>query len=74
MTLNRLGRYEEALARLDEGLDYSADTPQAWVERGESLLALGRIDEAIASAEEALKLEVKMDEAIALKRKARAMR
>ncbi|MEM9089959.1 MAG: serine/threonine-protein kinase [Cyanobacteria bacterium P01_F01_bin.53] len=74
MALNGLGRYAEALTRLDEGLDYSAETPQVWVERGESLIALGRIDEAIASAEEALKLEVKMPEAIALKRKARAMR
>jgi len=47
--LNRLGRYEEALASLNEGLDERPDLAAAREEMGESLWKLGRVEEAIAA-------------------------
>jgi polyferredoxin/tetratricopeptide (TPR) repeat protein len=46
--LNRLGRYEQARASLDEALAERADLILAREEKGESLWQLGRKDEAIS--------------------------
>jgi tetratricopeptide (TPR) repeat protein/NAD-dependent dihydropyrimidine dehydrogenase PreA subunit len=46
--LNRLGRYEQARASLDEALAERADLILARQEKGESLWQLGRHDEAIS--------------------------
>ena len=52
--LNRLGRYEQALASLDEALAERADLNSAREERGESLWQLGRRPEAVAAWREAV--------------------
>jgi tetratricopeptide (TPR) repeat protein len=46
--LNRLGRYDEALATLDEALAERDDLILARQEKGESLWQLGRRDEAVS--------------------------
>jgi polyferredoxin/tetratricopeptide (TPR) repeat protein len=52
--LNRLGRYDEALASLDSALAERPDLIVAREERGESLWQLGRRDEAVATWTEAV--------------------
>lgn len=47
--LNRLGRYEQALASLDQALAERADLIVAHEERGESLWQLGRREEAVSA-------------------------
>jgi polyferredoxin/tetratricopeptide (TPR) repeat protein len=51
---NRLGRYEEAIASLDEALMQRDDLILARQEKGESLWQLGRKDEAVAVWTDAL--------------------
>ncbi len=53
--LNRLGRYQEALTKLDQALVARDDLILARQEKGESLWQLGRKQEAIAAWENALK-------------------
>ena len=52
--LNRLGRYEEALASLDQALAERSDLVLAREERGESLWQLGRRQEAISAWSDAV--------------------
>jgi polyferredoxin/Flp pilus assembly protein TadD len=52
--LNRLGRYNEALASLDQALAESPDLIVAREERGESLWQLGRKEDAIAAWKDAV--------------------
>lgn len=49
-----LGRYEEALAQIDEALGRSTNVADYYVQRSKILRALGRNDEAIAAAASAL--------------------
>lgn len=52
--LNRLGRYNEALASLDQALTEAPDLIAAREERGESLWQLGRKDDAVAAWKDAV--------------------
>jgi polyferredoxin/tetratricopeptide (TPR) repeat protein len=52
--LNRLGRYEQALASLDQALVEAPDLILAREERGESLWLLGRKEEAISTWSDAV--------------------
>ncbi|HZH34095.1 MAG TPA: tetratricopeptide repeat protein [Pyrinomonadaceae bacterium] len=52
--LNRLGRYEEALASLDRALLERPDLITAHEEKGESLWQLGRKDEAVSTWRDAV--------------------
>jgi tetratricopeptide (TPR) repeat protein len=54
--LNRTGRYEKALASLDEALEDRSDLILARVERGESLWQLGRRKDAVAAWSEAARI------------------
>jgi tetratricopeptide (TPR) repeat protein len=53
--LNRLGRYDQALASLDQALAVQSDLLLAREERGESLWQLGRRPEAIAAWDETVR-------------------
>lgn len=53
--LNRLGRYDQAMADLDAAITERPDLASAREERGESLWMLGRKDEAIASWKDSVK-------------------
>ena len=52
--LRMLGRYEDALAALDEALGLSPDDAWAWANRGETLRMLGRYEEALAALDKAV--------------------
>lgn len=52
--LNRLGRYEQALASLDQSLAERPDLILAQEERGESLWQLGRREDAVSSWKDAV--------------------
>ncbi len=52
--LNRLGRYEQALASLDQSLAERPDLILAQEERGESLWQLGRREEAVSAWKDAV--------------------
>ena len=54
--LNRLGRYEQALANLDQALTESPDLVVAREEKGESLWQTGRREEAVSEWREAVRL------------------
>lgn len=53
---NRMGRYDEALASLDEAIAERPDLVTAREEKGESLWQLGRRDEAISIWKDALRI------------------
>lgn len=53
--LNRMGRYEEALASLDKALEAAPDLILAREERGESLWQLGRKQESISAWSDAVR-------------------
>ena len=50
-----MGRAEDALAPLADAADLLPDDPRPWIERGIALAALGRLAEAVAAFEEALR-------------------
>lgn len=52
--LNRAGRYDDARRDFDAALERDAATPEAWLNRGNSLLLQNRPDAAIADYEKAL--------------------
>jgi tetratricopeptide (TPR) repeat protein len=52
-TLNRLGRYEEAIAEFDEGLKTQPDYPGAFDRRACAYAMLGRLPEALADRQRA---------------------
>ena len=58
--LNRLGRYEEALASLDKALTERDDLILARQEKGESLWQLGRRDEAVSVWSAAVKRNARL--------------
>ncbi|ACK65893.1 TPR repeat-containing protein [Rippkaea orientalis PCC 8801] len=51
-----MGRYEEAIASYDKGLEFKPDDDAAWNNRGIALGNLGRYEEAIASFDKALEI------------------
>ena len=59
-----LGRYDEALASVDEAIDLGLANVQVYNNRGEILAKLGRVDESIASFDEALKLDARYTPAL----------
>jgi Flp pilus assembly protein TadD len=50
-----MGRAEDALAPLGAAADLLPDDPRPWIERGIALASLGRLAEAVAAFEEALR-------------------
>ncbi|MCU0677439.1 MAG: tetratricopeptide repeat protein, partial [Myxococcota bacterium] len=54
--LRLLGRHREALVALDKALDQEPN-PLGFVRRGEALVSLGRLDEAVGDFERALELD-----------------
>ena len=55
-TLDRLGRYEEALASYDQALAVTPDHADTWIHRGCALYSLDRYEEALASFDRVLAL------------------
>ncbi|NER32712.1 MAG: tetratricopeptide repeat protein [Oscillatoria sp. SIO1A7] len=55
--LNKLGRYQEALASFDKALEIKPGMPVLWNNRGAALYDLGRYSEAIASCDKALEIK-----------------
>ncbi len=49
LVLNSLGRYEDALAALEEALSQKHDFAEAWHNKGISLINLGHDEEALTS-------------------------
>ncbi|MEH2167780.1 MAG: tetratricopeptide repeat protein [Nostoc sp.] len=57
ITLEKLGRYEEAIASYDQALKIKPDDYEVWNDRGNALSNLGRNEEAIASFDKALAIQ-----------------
>ncbi|MCX5961931.1 MAG: CHAT domain-containing tetratricopeptide repeat protein [Cyanobacteria bacterium] len=63
LSLNDLGRKEEAIASYEKAIEIKPDYHEAWYNRGLSLSALGRKEEAIASYEKAIEFKPDLYEA-----------
>ncbi|MEH2260797.1 tetratricopeptide repeat protein, partial [Nostoc sp.] len=55
--------YKEAIASYDQALKFKPDDHQAWYNRGNALINLGRTEEAIASYDQALKFKPDLHQA-----------
>jgi tetratricopeptide (TPR) repeat protein len=55
--LDRLGRYDDALASFDKMIELNPNDAWAWEFRGGTLDSLGRLDEALASYDKAIELD-----------------
>jgi tetratricopeptide (TPR) repeat protein len=56
ISLDNLGRYEEAIASYDQAISINTDKHEPWIYRGISLDNLGRYEEAIASYDQAISI------------------
>ncbi|MEH1768995.1 MAG: CHAT domain-containing protein, partial [Nostoc sp.] len=63
ITLDKLGRFEEAIASYDRAIEIKPDDDLAWYNRGVVLDNLGRFEEAIASYDRAIEIKPDNDSA-----------